>query len=240
MTRLRLIPLLIAPLWLSACSKTEPTHTASSASPAAAPADTPSAVPEPATPPPAPADLDTTSLIKDLACDGKSPKSKKACAVLGAFASASRWTGKTPSGVVRYVGHSYTISKGTETEAVAVVVAKVVPTAQVPAGYLPMVVGNIQLPKELLLHGAKLAARLSRDNPPASGCNQAMEWIAKTDPLKTYQVATTSGASVHLVATESVYLREVERRKIVIVSPSRARDGEPGDGSYSELWMASW
>lgn len=234
MLRTHLLPLLVVlPV---ACAKSEPTRAAPSASASEA-AETPP--PEPPSPPPAPVDVDTAGITRDLGCDGKAPKSKRACTILKEFIGASRWDPKAPSGMSRYVGHSYAIEQGAEKDTVIVFVGKVVPTAQVPAGYLPLVVGMDPLPKELVNHGIKLTAALAREGAP-SVHNQAMPWIEKHDPSKTYEVATTSGASVHLVAQDSIYVREVDRHKIVVVSPSRARDAAPGDGTYSELLLASW
>lgn len=184
-------------------------------------------------------DLDSTSIDKDLACDGKSPKSKKVCPILQEFAHASRWSSKAPSGISRYVGRSYKREKGQEQESLVVLIAKVIPTAQVPVSYLPVVIGIDPLPKDLLTNGEKLVAALSRSDPPSLH-NQALPWIDKHEPSSTYEVATTAGASVHMVATESMYLREVDRRKIIVISLPRALDAAPGDGTYTELWLASW
>lgn len=240
MVRSLLIPMLVASSLPVSCAKSEAPRAKPSAAAATAPAETETA-PSPATtsPPPAPIDLDTASLSRDLGCDGKAPKSKHACAALQAFIGGSRWDPKAPSGISRYVGHSYAIEKGAETDTIVAFFAKVVPTAQVPAGYMPMLVGMDPLPKELINHGVKLTASLAREGS-GSIHNQAMPWIEKHEPAKNYEVATTSGASVHLVAQDSIYLRELDRRRIAIVSPSRARDAMPGDGTYSELWLASW
>lgn len=236
MTRSCLLSVLFACAALVGCDKSKSKATPAALSASATAAETPKAE---TPPPPAPADLDVASLRKDLACDGKRPRNTKACEVMDAFAKASRWTAKTPSGLARYVGRSYILEKGHEEQEITVLYSKIVPTAQVPAGYMPVLVGKTPLPKELHLNGVKLIASLAHNSAP-SRRNQAMPWVDQFEPTKTYEVATTSGPSVHLVATESVYIREVDRRKIVVVSPANALGAAPGDGTYSELWIASW
>ena len=62
--------------------------------------------------PPAPQDIDAAGLEKEMNCAKTGPK--QACRILKEFASAQRYTARTPSGEGRWIGHSFTVEKGVE------------------------------------------------------------------------------------------------------------------------------
>jgi hypothetical protein len=187
--------------------------------------------------PPAPADLDVASLETELNCAKTGPK--QACRILKEFASAQRYTAHTPSGEGRWVGQSFTVEKGAETERQLVLWAKTVPTSQVGPGDLPIKVGFDFFPDELKEHAEKLVRALSRGDPP-SPKNQAFPFAKSFVPAKQRVIVNTAGASVHVTSEESIYIRAKAPRSVFIVNPSSSRQSATGDGMYAELWLADW
>lgn len=223
-----------AVLNLTACDKPQEKKSVTSVVPSAAPEPAPSVA---SPPPPAPTDMDVTALERDLNCSKTGPK--QACRILKEFASAQRYTAKTPSGEGRWVGQAYTVEKGVEKEREIILFAKAVPTSQVGPGDLPVKVGFDFFPDELKSHAEKLVRALTRGDPP-SPKNQAFPYVQSFVPAKQRVIVNTAGQSVHVTTEESIYIRAKAPRSVYMVNPSNSRDAAPGDGMYAELWLAVW
>ena len=216
------------------CDKSDKKPSRSAAAPSASIEPLPS-VAAPA--PPAPQDIDVGALEKELNCQKTGPK--QACRILKEFASAQRFTAHTPSGEGRWVGHSFTVDKGVESERQLIFWSKSVPTSQVGPGDLPVKVGFDFFPDELKAHAEKLVRTLGRGDPP-SPKNQAFPYAKVYVPTKQRVIVNTAGPSVHVTAEESIYIRAKQLRFVYIVNPSTSRESATGDGLYAELWLADW
>ena len=217
------------------CDKSESKKPSSSlAATAAAAEPLPSVAP---IAPPAPQDIDAASLEKELNCAKTGPK--QACRILKEFASAQRFTARTPSGEGRWIGHSFTVEKGVESERQLILWAKTVPTSQVGPGDLAVKVGFDFFPDELKSHAEKLVRTLGRGDPP-SPKNQAFPYAKAYTPTKQRVIVNTAGPSVHVTAEESIYIRAKAPRFVYIVNPASSRESATGDGLYAELWLADW
>jgi len=219
---------------LASCDKPQEKKNTNAAAASAVPEPLPSVAP-PA--PPAPTDMDVAALERDLNCNKAGPK--QACRILKDFATSQRYTAKTPSGEGRWVGQSYTVTKGAEKERELILWAKTVPTSQVGPGDLPIKVGYDSFPDELKPHAEKLVRALMHGDQP-SPMNQAFPYVKTFVPSKQRVIVNTSGQSVHVTAEESIYIRAKAPRSVFIVNPSTSRDASPGDGMYAELWLAVW
>ncbi len=207
---------------------------------AAASATSVASVPEPnkvaEAPRPAPADIVLDPLLKDLKCDKKSKADS--CRVLNEFAEATRWIVQTPAGEGRWIGQAFVRDKGVEKKQLLMLWAKTMPTSQVALGDLPVRVGTSTLADDLVEHGFKMVAAISRGDQPSKR-NQARPEVESFVPATHRGAVNTAGASVRLISEETVYLRQVGR-KVLMVMPSQAQSAAPGDGTYAEFWRATW
>jgi hypothetical protein len=180
--------------------------------------------------------LDVQALQKDLGCDkGGHPK---ACRVLTDFAQAQRFTARTPSGEGRWIGPAITVEQGNETTRHLVLWCKAVPTSQVSAGDLAVKSGFELIPEGLRLQSEKLMRALTRAaDPPES--NPAFKFAHGFVPKDPHTLALTAGASVHMTAERSAYLRFAPPRKVYLVSLPRTATAS-SDGIYAELWLGDW
>jgi len=190
----------------------------------------------PAAPRPAPADLSVDALSRELGC-GKS-KASEPCRILGEFATATRWAPKLPSGEGRWVGNATIRDKGKEKSEIFMLFAKNVPTSQVSPGDLALKVGYGTIAEELRDHAAKMIRALARGDTP-NRRNQARATIESFVPQVIRGAVATEAASVQLISEEQVYLRQVGRR-VLVVMPNRQVSAAAGDGTYAELWVATW
>jgi hypothetical protein len=225
---------------LQACdTKESPARPAAPAATSAAQATAPP--PVAALPPPvaqqASADIDVAALQKQLGCSTSA--GKQACRILAEFAEARRFTGDTPSGDGKWFGNAYTIEKKAEKNELMIFCAKRVGTAQIGPSDLPIRVGFGTLPEDKRAHGQRLAAALSRSDVVGKN-NQALPFVKNFTPTGDRGVVPTSGASVRLIADETVYVREAAGQKVLLVRPSTRGSAAPGDGTYAELWLATW
>jgi hypothetical protein len=222
------------------CDKKE-TPPAPAAS-AVAPAPPPSVAVAPASPaqPPS-ADIDVATLQKHLSCQ-TTGTGKQACRILAEFAEARRFSGDTPSGEGKWFGFAYTVEKKAEKTDLMIFAAKKVGTAQIGPNDLPIRVGFGTMPEDKKAHGQKLAAALSRSDVVGKN-NQAQPFVKSFVPTGDRGVVPTTGASVRLISDEVVYVREGPNHKILVVRPRISEPGAPGapgEGTYAELWLASW
>jgi hypothetical protein len=187
-------------------------------------------------PRPAPADLVLEPLLKDLKCEKKS--TRDSCRVLEEFGQGSRWIAQTPAGEGRWIGNAFVRDKGVEKKQLVILWAKQVPTSQVGPGDLPVRVGTGTLADELIEHGFKMISALSHSDSPSKR-NQARPAVEAFVPTAQRGAINTVGASVRLIAEDSVYLRQ-SGRKVLIVMPSQAPSASAGDGTYAEAWRATW
>jgi len=187
-------------------------------------------------PRPAPADIVIEPLLKELKCDKKSKTDS--CRLLTEFSSATRWVAQTPAGEGRWVGNAFVREKGVEKKQLMLLWAKQMPTSQVGPGDLPIRVGTGTLEPELIEHGFKMIAAISRSDQPSKR-NQARPAVEAFTPTTHRGAVNTAGASVRLISEESVYLRQVGR-KVLLVMPSQASGATAGDGTYAEFWRATW
>jgi len=219
-------------LVLVACSKPQPMQQAATEASVDA-SHTPAAV---APLPAAPRDLDVQALQRDLGCAKSGHPG--ACRVLKEFASAQRFTARTPSGEGRWIGPAVVVERGTESTRHVVLWCKSVPTSQVGPGDLAVKAGFELIPLGLKLQSEKLVRALTRAaDPPES--NPAYQYAHGYQPKEPRTLATTAGPSVHVTAERSTYLRFAPPRKVYLVSPAGS-DAASGDGIYAELWLGDW
>lgn len=227
------LPVVCSTILATGCNKSE-SDKRSAAAPSASVEALPSVAPAA---PPAPTDLDVVALERDLNCAKIGPK--QACRILKQFATAQRFLPRTPSGEGRWVGNSYAVQKGAETERQLILWAKAVPTSQVSPGDLPFKVGFDFFPDELKSHAEKLVRTLGRGDAP-SPKNQAFPYARTYVPTKQRVIVNTAGQSVHVTAEESIYIRAKQPHYVYIISPSLSRESSTGDGMYAEMWLADW
>ena len=73
--------------------------------------------------------------------------------------------------------------------------------------------------------------------------NLACRYVESYAPTGERGAINTTGSSVQLITEVSedvTYLRQPSLKKLLLVRVSRAREAEPGDGVYAELWQAVW
>lgn len=185
---------------------------------------------------PSPADVDLAPYLKDLKCGKKA--TTDCCRLLGEFAEAKRWSFNTPSGEGRWVGNAFVREKGAEKKQLMILWAKRVPTAQVGPGDLALKVGTGTLNDDLVEHGFKMVRSLSQGDQPSKR-NQARPVIEAFVPSTQRGAVATAGASVRLIAEETVYLRQ-QGRKVLMFAPNLTQSASAGDGTYAEFWVSSW
>ncbi len=185
----------------------------------------------------APADVDAGKIQEQLKCSGG--RSKKACAVLEAFAKAEHWTGDTPSGDGRWMGLMHRVEKGEETTEIIALRARKVPTAKVGPYELPLMVSTSPIPDHIHPFAKKMVGKLGRGSKPNMR-NPVFKFLRESDPTKEWGAIDTRGISVNLISDEPVYLRKEGRKRLFWVNPSADAAAAPGDGSYGELWMVLW
>jgi hypothetical protein len=183
------------------------------------------------------ADLDVASLKKKLACAGDTRR--QACRILDEFEQASGFAPKIPSGEGRFIGNAYTLEKGAEKSDLLMLSVSQVPTSTVPAGELALHIGTGPVPPDRHDHGVKLANALSHGDTVSKN-NQAAPYIKTWKAPNAQGTMQTSGSSVRLV-NEEVYLRVGSASKVLLVrlKPQGASGGAP-EGTFAELWAASW
>jgi len=216
------------------CDEKKPKPAQASASSAVASAPAPAKPIE--TPRPAPADILLEPLQKALKCDKKSKT--ESCRVINEFAAATRWSVQTPAGEGRWVGQAFVRDQGVEKKQILLLWAKQMPTSQVGPGDLPVRVGTGTLTEDLVEHGFKMIAALNRGDQPSKH-NQARREVEAFVPTTNRGAVNTAGASVRLIAEETVYFRQAGR-KVLMVMPNQATSAAPGDGTYAEFWRATW
>jgi hypothetical protein len=175
-------------------------------------------------------------MLKELKCDKKSKSDT--CRVLSDFASGTRWLAQMPAGEGRWIGNAFVREKGVDTRQLILLWAKQMPTSQVGPGDLPLRVGTGTLPEDLAEHGFKMVRALSSGDQPSKH-NQARQQVESFLPTTHRGAVNTAGASVRLIAEQPTFLRQ-SGRKLVLVMPSQAANATPGDGTYAELWRATW
>jgi hypothetical protein len=235
------VKILVAALPLAvlalACDK--PTRTGTTVSNEPAPSAAPAAS-EPAhqaLPAAAPADLDVAALKKKLACAGD--KRRQACRILEEFEQGAAFAPKIPSGEGRFIGNAYTLEKGAEKSDLLVLSVSQVPTATVPPGELALHVGTGAVPADRHDHGVKLANALSHGDTVAK-TNQALPYVKSFTAPDSQGTMQTAGTSVRAVS-EELFLRLGAASKVLLVrmKPPTAAGGPP-EGTFAELWAASW
>jgi hypothetical protein len=191
----------------------------------------------PALPPAVPADLDVAALQKKLACAGDTRR--QACRILDEFEQASGFAPKIPSGEGRFIGNAYTLEKGAEKSDLLMLSVSQVPTSTVPPGELALHIGTGPVPADRHDHGVKLANALSHGDTVSKN-NQAAPYIKSWKAPDAQGTMQTSGSSVRLVAQE-MFLRQGSASKVLLVrmKPQGASGGAP-EGTFAELWAASW
>ena len=211
-------------------------HSASAAESSATKAPPPplATVAEP--PRPAPADITLDPYLRDLKC-GKAAKGDT-CRILTEFAEAKRWVFNKPAGEARWVGSAFVREKGVEKKQLLILWAKRMPTAQVGPGDLPIKVGTGTLDSELVEHGFKMVRSLSQGDQPSKH-NQARSKVEEFVPTIQRGAVATSGASVRLIAEDTVYLRQLDR-KVLMFAPNLSSSATAGDGTYAEFWVSTW
>jgi hypothetical protein len=219
---------------LSGCEAKKPKPSVASAAPSSVGAAMPPKVAEP--PRPAPEDIVLEPLLKSLKCDKKSKIDS--CRILNEFAGATRFLPQTPAGEGRWVGNAFVREKGEEKRQLFLLWAKQVPTSQVNSGDLPIRVGTGTLSDDLVEHGFKMVRALSQGDQPSKH-NQARPAVEAFVPTTHRGAVNTAGASVRLISEDSVYLRQVGR-KVLLVMPNQTQSAAAGDGTYAEFWRATW
>jgi hypothetical protein len=224
-------------LCLQACDKNEsPSRPAVSAAPSAAPPP-PVPLPQPIAQAASP-DIDVAQLQKQLGCSATGI-AKQSCRVLSEFAEARRFTGATPSGDGRWFGNAYVVDKKKEKTDLLIFAARRVGTSQIGPNDLPIRVAMGTIPDDKRDHGLKLASALSRSDVVGK-TNQALPYVKAFAATSDRGVVPTSGASVRLISDETVYVREAAGQKVLLIRPASGTGAAPGDGTYAELWLASW
>jgi hypothetical protein len=183
----------------------------------------------------APKDLDVAALRKKLKC----PRGNRLpCRVVDEFAKAGRWVWQKPGGTGRWVGRTYTIADGKLTKDFMALWAKEVPTAQVEQDMLPLKIGSQTLPADLRSHREKLIVSLEGDDA-VSRHNRALPWVKEWEPPVKVGAFQTDGASTVVLAESRTYRRTIGRKTLLIIPSADLTDKE-GNGTYAELWAASW
>jgi hypothetical protein len=225
-------------LTLAALSCDKPTRTGTSVPTPPASAGEPGAT-EPtraALPAAAPADLDLVALKKKLACAGDTKR--QICRILEEFDQGSAFTPNIPSGEGRYIGTAFTLEKNAEKSELIMLSVSQVPTATVPPGELALHIGTGQVPADRHDHGVKLANALSHGDTVSKN-NQALPYIKGWKAADAQGTMQTSGKSVRLVS-EEVFLRLGTGSKVLLVRLKAATAGAAPEGTFAELWAASW
>ncbi len=194
-------------------------------------------------PPPAsyPEDLPIPQLKQKLAC-GKG-SSRKACAIVDEFATAQRFTGKTPSGESRWLGRARIVESGNERTEYMVLYVHTVPTARVGANSLPLMLGMSLLPRDARHDAARVFGTLSRSRHRANRNEPIMRLVETYVPKTERGLVSTKGASVQTieqVSEDASYLRQPELKKLLLIKPALGMDAKPGDGTYAEFWQTAW
>lgn len=183
----------------------------------------------------APKDLDVAALRKKLKCLRSNPLP---CRVVDEFAKAGRWVWQKPGGTGRWVGRTYTIADGKLAKDYMVLWAKQVPTAHVEQDMLPLQIGSQPLPADLRAHREKMVNSLEGDDA-VSRHNRALPWVKEWEPSVKVGALQTDGASTVVLAESRTYLRTTGRKTLLIIPSADLADKE-GNGTYAELWSASW
>jgi len=182
-------------------------------------------------------DLDVALLKKKLACAGDTHR--QSCRILDEFEQASGFAPKIPSGEGRFIGNGYTLEKGAEKSDLLMLSVSQVPTATVPPGELALHIGTGAVPPDRHDHGVKLANALSHGDTVSKN-NQALPYIKSWMASDAQGTMQTSGSSVRLV-NEEMYLRLGSASKVLLIrlKPQSSAAGAP-EGTFAELWAASW
>jgi hypothetical protein len=232
-------------IFLACQNKASPSKAAASASakPSASPGVEAMVLPDNSNVPKSyPSDINLTEVKRKLDCTKGT--TKQACSVLKEFESASsRFTGETPSGESRWFGKAYVVEKGAERMEYLMLLSRHLPTAKVGPNSLPLGISMGSFPIEVHVEAAALFRKLSSGRHRANRRNQAFQHIEKFEPKDEKAATNTTGSSVQLtgkIGEDTGYLRQPELKKLLLVSPSLANDSRPGDGTYAELWQATW
>jgi hypothetical protein len=216
------------------------------ASGSAAPSDVstaPAPVPEMTAPVPKsyPPDLNLAEVTRKLDC-GKG-KSKHACEVWAEFNRAGRFTGETPSGEGRWFGRAHVVEKGVERSEYLLLVSRHVPTARVGPSDLPLMICTAPFAIELQVEAGHLWAKMNHGAHRGKNKNLAFRYLESYEPKDERGAINTTGPSVRLIGKLSediAYLRQPERKRLLMVQPAGGNDAAPGDGLYAEFWQAIW
>jgi len=230
------LPLIALAAVVGACSKPAAPPAAD-----AAPSAEPSAAPAQAFRP-RPEDIDVTRIREPLKC---TPGSKKpVCALLAEFEKGDAWNLDTiRSGEARYFGQATVIEKGQLRNPYVFVIAKKVPTNDVPAGDLPIKVAVRELEaglKQEQIHAPKLMRGLEADDL-SNSYSPTLAYLKSYAPANWDGANVTTGPSTILHSEGGVYVRESKKRKLFVVRlTAMSPDSQPGDGMYAMLHPVTW
>ena len=187
---------------------------------------------------PPPPDVEPTSLAEDLGC--KEEDKTPICRIMAEFAEGKPWKAKTPSGLGVWIGNAYQIGKPDAEGQLYVLRAKTVPTARVGPSDLPIMVGFEPLPEEHHPPAAKLVRALMRGGQ-GKITNPVLPVLERFEPKQEYGAMQSKGASVRLIADDTVYLRQLSLKKVALVSLKAASPGSHDvEGIVAEMWSAVW
>jgi hypothetical protein len=122
-------------------------------------------------------------------------------------------------------------------------VSRHVPTARVGPSDLPLMISTASFAIELQTEAAHLWNKMNHGAHRGKNRNLAFRYLESYEPKDERGAIDTTGPSVQLIGklTEDVaYLRQPERKKLLMVQPARGNDAAAGDGIYAVFWQAVW
>jgi len=98
-------------------------------------------------------------------------------------------------------------------------------------------------PLEVQVEAAALWRKLGQGRHRANQRNLAFKHLEAFVPKDEHGAINTTGSSVQLtgkIGDDIGYLRQPELKRLLLVRPSLANNANPGDGTYADLWQATW
>jgi hypothetical protein len=219
----------------AACDKPGSSASPSASTTAEAPAAPTPSQAEP--PPPPPDDLDVDAARAALKCP--SGATTGACGVLGAFASCTAWDPVVPSGDGRWLGRATVVENGKAREAVAMLRARRVPSAEVAPGQLLAKLALAELPRDddAYAQADKAIRALERADVPGRS-NAAIERLKTRTEWSESFAARTAKGQVRAARESGLYACQGPKRQVFVVERAGAKTS--ADGLYAEVWPATW
>ena len=216
-----------------ACDNGKPAAGVASATASSTTTAKPKTPPKPVLKPKA---LDVPALQKSLKCGAGG---RGACAVLSALANCKPWAQRSPD--MRWMGEAFVVKGGVPSQAVALMRARRVGTADVSPGQLPfkLAVEPLAADREVENTHAKKAIREFKRGDVARPTNQAVRYAKDKATWSESFAMQAEQNQIYLANTGGGFLCLLADRRVVVVDHAGNKT-QPADGLYAIMWPVSW